>query len=195
MFLKCEPVDGLISGEKGREIFRKSRLSAEILSQIWSFADTHDRDALDETDFSVGMYLIQALMNGLIHEVLITSSNPLPPFIRTAFSSRTDALDDPASGGRAHVLAWMVEPSEKAIAKQWFDTLASHQHPARGYIEALQAVPFMLQSGLSSEELADIWDVSCLTTDARLTREEFTVACCLIKRRLAGHPIPVKDCL
>ncbi|KAF9093963.1 hypothetical protein BGX27_001543, partial [Mortierella sp. AM989] len=35
MFDACEPVDGLIDGEKGRKIFLKSRLPIEKLTQIW----------------------------------------------------------------------------------------------------------------------------------------------------------------
>ncbi|KAF9991639.1 hypothetical protein BGZ65_000308, partial [Modicella reniformis] len=34
MFLACGPVNGLLDGEKAREVFMKSKLSVEMLSQI-----------------------------------------------------------------------------------------------------------------------------------------------------------------
>lgn len=35
MFVKAGPVDGLVSGEKAQQVFIKSKLSNEILGQIW----------------------------------------------------------------------------------------------------------------------------------------------------------------
>lgn len=35
MFLKAGPVDGLLSGEKAQQVFLKSKLSNEILGQVW----------------------------------------------------------------------------------------------------------------------------------------------------------------
>ncbi|KAH9483828.1 putative calcium-binding protein [Psilocybe cubensis] len=66
MFLKNGPANGLLSGEKARDIFVKSKLSNEQLLQIWNLADTQDRGALDATDFAIGMYFIQGVMTGKI---------------------------------------------------------------------------------------------------------------------------------
>ena len=51
---------------------------------------------------------------------------------------------------------WDVTPTEKANADNFFDTLDSHK---RGYIEGDVAVPFMLQSKLPEEVLAQVWCV------------------------------------
>jgi epidermal growth factor receptor substrate 15 len=71
-------------GEKARNIFVKSKLSNEQLMKIWcaseacphcrfnlnvefrNLADTQDRGALDSTDFAIGMYFIQGVMNNEI---------------------------------------------------------------------------------------------------------------------------------
>ncbi|KAJ3508199.1 hypothetical protein NLJ89_g5886 [Agrocybe chaxingu] len=66
MFLKAGPANGLLSGEKARDIFVKSKLSNEQLMKIWNLADTQDRGALDSADFAIGMYLIQGVMTGKI---------------------------------------------------------------------------------------------------------------------------------
>ncbi|KAG6833491.1 hypothetical protein H0H87_006063 [Tephrocybe sp. NHM501043] len=65
LFNKAGPdANGLLSGNKARDIFVKSKLGNDTLLQIWNLADTQDRGALDSTDFAIGMYFIQALMSG-----------------------------------------------------------------------------------------------------------------------------------
>ncbi|KAG6331895.1 hypothetical protein ID866_7191 [Astraeus odoratus] len=63
-FQMCSPVDGLLSGEKAYDMFMKSKLSVDTLSQIWELCDTQERGALDLTDFTIAMYFIQACMSG-----------------------------------------------------------------------------------------------------------------------------------
>ncbi|KAH9966497.1 hypothetical protein BC827DRAFT_669896 [Russula dissimulans] len=75
LFSTCNPVNGLISGEKAREVFVKSKLPVDKLSQIWNLSDTHNRGLLDVTDFIVAMYLIQASMSGHLPFIPTT----LPP--------------------------------------------------------------------------------------------------------------------
>ncbi|KAF9475672.1 hypothetical protein BDN70DRAFT_883440 [Pholiota conissans] len=75
MFLKQGPMNGLLSGEKARDIFVKSKLSNEQLLKIWNLADTQDRGALDSVDFAIGMYFIQGVMTGKISFIPTT----LPP--------------------------------------------------------------------------------------------------------------------
>ena len=55
IFAGCGPINGLISGDKARDIFIKSKLSFEVLGQIWNLADTQSRGSLDLTDFIIGM--------------------------------------------------------------------------------------------------------------------------------------------
>ncbi|KDR81377.1 hypothetical protein GALMADRAFT_239245 [Galerina marginata CBS 339.88] len=66
MFMKYGPQNGLLSGDKARDIFVKSKLSNEQLLKIWNLADTQDRGVLDSTDFAIGMYFIQGVMTGKI---------------------------------------------------------------------------------------------------------------------------------
>ncbi|KAF9434224.1 hypothetical protein BGZ76_008363 [Entomortierella beljakovae] len=66
MFVACGPIGGLLEGDKAREVFLKSKLPVDKLSQIWSLADTKQRGSLDMTDFTIAMYYIQHTMDGSI---------------------------------------------------------------------------------------------------------------------------------
>ncbi|GJJ12460.1 hypothetical protein Clacol_006702 [Clathrus columnatus] len=62
LFVSCGPSNGLLSSDKARDIFVKSKLPVEKLSQIWNLADTKVRGSLDASDFIIGMYFLQACM-------------------------------------------------------------------------------------------------------------------------------------
>lgn len=62
-----------------------------------------------------------------------------------------------AFGNTAGQHAWDVTPVEKANADRFFDTLDTQKVD---YIEGDVAVPFMLQSNLPEDTLAQVWYVS-----------------------------------
>ncbi|KAI8461826.1 hypothetical protein BY996DRAFT_4631241 [Phakopsora pachyrhizi] len=64
MFINASPVEGLLDGDKAREIFIKSKLSFDTLGQIWTLADTQSRGSLSVGDFCIAMHLIQLTMSG-----------------------------------------------------------------------------------------------------------------------------------
>lgn len=216
----------------------KSKLPVDKLSQIWfvwihriyappiliswcccrSLADTKNRGALDLTDFTIAMYLIQASMSGTLKSIPST----LPPYLVEQARSGPEAVASHTTGGSgslsptfggfpgrpvsviqpqytgsgilqpqmtgsgmlqpqmtgqrpapplparstsipAFPLAaqstgqaqhWDITPQEKATSDQFFDTLDTQK---KGYIEGDVAVPFMLQSKLSDDVLAQIW--------------------------------------
>ncbi|KIK63762.1 hypothetical protein GYMLUDRAFT_196623 [Collybiopsis luxurians FD-317 M1] len=82
---------------------------------------------------------------------------------------------------------WDVTAADKAASDGYFDTLDTTK---QGYIEGEIAVPFMLESKLPGEVLAQVWDLADLNNDGRLTREGFAVAMHLIQKKLAGGEIP-----
>ncbi|KAF8211475.1 hypothetical protein K438DRAFT_2011016 [Mycena galopus ATCC 62051] len=69
LFASSGPVNGLIDGDRAREIFSKSKLSVEPLSQIWELSDIEGRGALDLKGFTVALHLIQGLMNNRLSTV------------------------------------------------------------------------------------------------------------------------------
>ncbi|KAF7355023.1 hypothetical protein MSAN_01417800 [Mycena sanguinolenta] len=73
LFASSGPVNGWIDGDRAREIFSKSKLAIEPLSQIWELADIERRGALDLKGFTIALHLIQGLMNNQFSTV--------PPFL------------------------------------------------------------------------------------------------------------------
>ncbi|KAG6332398.1 hypothetical protein ID866_6692 [Astraeus odoratus] len=238
LFHTCGPVDGLLSGEKARDMFMKSKLSVEMLSQIWLLCDTQDRGALDSTDFAMAMYLIQASMSGKLSFIPKTLppglyeqasggvvpqatggslplgspasgafSSPLakqspvqpqftgqthniPPTLpsrRVVSAAQPPAMPPFPSVAAQHAVQWDVTPTEKAASDRFFDTLDTHK---RGYIDGAVAGPFMAQSKLSDDVLAQVWDLADLNNDGSLTRDGFAVAMHLIQGKLMGKEIP-----
>ncbi|KAF8938416.1 hypothetical protein BGZ58_000940 [Dissophora ornata] len=88
MFMTCGPFNGLLDGDKAREVFLRSKLPVDKLSQIWSLADTKQRGSLDIADFTIAMYYIQHTMDGSI-KTLPTS---LPASILKACTGSTAGL-------------------------------------------------------------------------------------------------------
>ncbi|KAG0706382.1 hypothetical protein DFH29DRAFT_872396 [Suillus ampliporus] len=233
MFQGCGPVNGLLNGEKARDVFVKSKLSVDKLSQIWTLCDTQDRGALDATDFTIAMYLIQASMSGQLSSIptsispslyeqaggvsvhatggsvnfsspgfpqvprqnamqpqLTGQASPAPPLPNRRLGPSKLAPTIPPFPGVApqSTSQWDVTAAEKASADSFFDTLDLQR---RGYIEGDVAVPFMLQSNLPEDVLAQVWDLSDINNDGRLTRDGFAVAMHLIQGSLSGKDVPI----
>ncbi|KAI0075486.1 hypothetical protein K474DRAFT_1709004 [Panus rudis PR-1116 ss-1] len=245
LFLGCGPQGGLITGDKARDVLVKSKLPVDKLSQIWNLADTKNRGALDATDFTIAMYLVQAAMSGQ----LLTIPPVLPPWLYEQAKNGTDTVVSHPTGesgsfsptsmsfprpistiqpqftgqsiqpqmtGQAlkvtptgpalpprsvfpsspYAVAaqttgqstpWDISPAEKANADRIFDGLDTSR---RGYIEGDVAVPFMLQSGLPEDVLAQIWDLADVNNDGRLTRDGFAIALHLIQSKRTGKELP-----
>ncbi|TIB83245.1 hypothetical protein E3Q06_02990 [Wallemia mellicola] len=77
IYAGCGPINGLLSGDKARDVFIKSKLPFDVLGQIWNLADTQNRGSLDLTDFIIGMHFIQCYMNKTISQLPST----LPPAV------------------------------------------------------------------------------------------------------------------
>jgi epidermal growth factor receptor substrate 15 len=80
----------------------------------------------------------------------MTGQRAAPPL-----PARTSAISSfPLAPQATGQLQWDVTPREKAQFDQFYDTLDTQK---RGFIEGDVAVPFMLQSKLSDDILAQIW--------------------------------------
>lgn len=240
IFYGCNPVNGALSGEKASDVFIKSKLPVDKLSQIWNLADTQNRGSLDATDFCIAMYLIQATMSGQLPFV----PTSLPPGLYDQAFGRVDAVathstgsslqpspstsrfpigpiqpqytsglqaqltgrgaapsipprpaaapgpstfNQPSPFGAPPAPHWDITPTEKANSDRYFDGLDTAK---KGYIEADAAVPFMMQSNLPEDVLAQIWDLSDLSKEGHLTKDGFAVAFHLMQSKIAGKALP-----
>ncbi|GAA5831015.1 hypothetical protein JCM3766R1_006206 [Sporobolomyces carnicolor] len=200
---------GLLDGEKARDIFIKSNLPYETLGQIWNLADTHARGSLDLADFTIGMHLLQLVLNGQL------SQDALPKVLDPKMYASAAGLNAPGSGVTpqsplrqssippprtiaspppqqpqfqpqnvsAAQGSWKITPQEKQESDNWFSQLDSNN---QGVLEGEQAVGFFGQSGLGNEDLAKIWDLSDITGSGNLTRDTFAVAMKLIREKVAN---------
>ncbi|KAF7322672.1 hypothetical protein HMN09_00045900 [Mycena chlorophos] len=119
-----------------------------------------------------------------------STKQPVPPHLpaRPAVSAPASGASLIGSGAfgtsQPH---WDISPAEKATSDRWFDTLDTQK---RGYIQDDVAVPFMLESKLSGEDLAQIWDLADINNNGQLTRDGFAIAWYLIQKKRVGVPIP-----
>ncbi|KAL1921127.1 uncharacterized protein VTP21DRAFT_10843 [Calcarisporiella thermophila] len=88
MFTKTSPVNGLLDGEKAREIFMKSKLPLDVLAQIWNLADVRKAGNLNQTEFIIAMHFIYRILDGTIKN--------LPPQLpKTLYSSAQGTPSSP----------------------------------------------------------------------------------------------------
>ncbi|CAD6959620.1 unnamed protein product, partial [Tilletia laevis] len=69
IFASAGPSNGLLDSDQAKDLFVKSNLPVDKLAAIWGLADTHQRGALDLTDFIIAMHFIQNTMNGTLHAI------------------------------------------------------------------------------------------------------------------------------
>ncbi|GAP83790.2 putative UBA TS-N domain-containing protein [Rosellinia necatrix] len=83
---------------------------------------------------------------------------------------------------------WLITPGDKTKYDQFYADLDKTN---KGYITGEEAVPFLSQSKLSEDSLAQIWDLADINSEGRLTKDSFAVAMYLIRQqRTKGGPLP-----
>jgi epidermal growth factor receptor substrate 15 len=196
----------MLPGDQARSIFEKSGLSIEVLGRIWQLADTEQRGALVLTEFVIAMHLLTSLKNGVLRGL----PNVLPAALYEAATRRGSAprqsptttgpplsaiprqLSGTASMRQGSPLGrsplnpqttgsdWAVAPADKVRFDQFYADLDKSN---KGFITGEEAVPFLSQSGLSEDALAQIWDLADINSEGRLNRDTFAVAMYLIRQQ------------
>ena len=75
---------------------------------------------------------------------------------------------------------WKISYEERAKHDVSFMQL----NPMNGFVTGDQAKGFFLKSGLATNVLGQIWNLSDLNKDGKLDKKEFSIACFLIKKVL-----------
>lgn len=204
---------GLLPGDQAKSIFEKSGLPNEALGRIWQLADTESRGALVQTEFVIAMHLLTSMKSGALRGL----PNILPAPLYEAATRRVGASRAAPNGplsaiprqmsgsqpmrmgsplGRTPITAqttgsgaadWLVTPADKTRFDQIFEDLDKSR---KGFITGEEAVPFLSQSNLPEDTLAQIWDLADLTSEGRLNRDTFAVAMYLIRQqRTKSEPL------
>lgn len=87
---------------------------------------------------------------------------------------------------------WAVSAADKAKFDQIYATIDKTN---KGYITGEEAVPFLSQSNISEEGLAQIWDLADYNSLGQLTREGFAIAMYLIRQQRSGTGGPLPSTL
>ncbi|KAF7544329.1 hypothetical protein G7Z17_g10050 [Cylindrodendrum hubeiense] len=87
---------------------------------------------------------------------------------------------------------WAVTPADKTRFDQIYADLDKAN---KGFITGEEAVPFLSQSSLPEDTLAQIWDLSDTNSQGHLTRDQFAVAMYLIRQQRGGRSVPLPSTL
>jgi epidermal growth factor receptor substrate 15 len=184
-------------GEIVKASWEKSGLPESVLSHVWNLCDTEQRGALSQTEFIIAMHLLASYKA----KTLTALPQTIPAGLYEAASRRPTAISARTPGvapiprqtsgpGSARAPArqftppvsqeWVIGPREKTGYDTLFDKVDTQK---LGYISGDQAVVFFSESGLPSEVLAQIWDLSNTRRLDQLNRDEFAVAMYLIRNQ------------
>ncbi|GJD01909.1 UBA/TS-N domain-containing protein [Colletotrichum higginsianum] len=186
----------LLPGDAAKSIFEKSGLPTEVLGRIWQLADTEQRGALVLTEFVIAMHLLTSMKTGALRGLPTilpaalqspTGTGPVSAIPRQLSGSAQFRAGSPL--GRPPITAqttgtpasdWLITPDDKAR----FDVIYNDLDKTRkGFITGEEAVPFLSQSNLPEDALAQIWDLADINSEGRLNRETFAVAMYLIRQQ------------
>ncbi|KAI9478327.1 MAG: hypothetical protein EXX96DRAFT_570431 [Benjaminiella poitrasii] len=89
IFNAHQPNNGVLDANTAKNIFLKSKLSMESLSQIWYLADVRQSGTLNQAEFVIAMHYIAKLMDGTLAKL----PDKLPPTVyQSALGGNTSAL-------------------------------------------------------------------------------------------------------
>lgn len=110
---------------------------------------------------------------------------PPPPTPPSGTQSRSMSIESPGSGG----VEWAVKGPSKLRFTQVFNTT---DRTRSGFLTGAQARNLLMQSKLPQATLAQIWALSDIDADGRLSCDEFVLAMHLCEMATQGEVIPVK---
>jgi len=210
----------MLAGDQARGIFEKSGLPNEALGRIWQLADTEQRGALVLAEFVIAMHLLTSMKSGSLRSLptilpaalyeaatrrpTAARQSPAPTGTMSAIPRQLSGTAQvrtnsplgrppmsPQGTGVAPQLTgsdWLVTPVDKARFDQFYADLDKTN---KGFITGEEAVPFLSQSGLTEDALAQVWDLADINSEGRLTRDTFAVAMYLIRQHRSRRDAPL----
>mgnify|MGYP004700612181 CR=1 FL=1 len=187
----------IISGDDAREILQKSRLPTQALVEIWNLADQNDVGYLTKEQFVIAMFLVQLIMNNRV-------SLPLPDVLQPSIwnfvkqnlsqSQIPQRISSPVQRNSTNNSFNAVPIDQWALNAETsknFDAIFNSLDKAhRGKLGSDVLVPYFMESGLSQDTLAVIWDLSDINNNAEFTNVEFSIAMFLIQKTNSGIELP-----
>ncbi|KAJ8911718.1 hypothetical protein NQ315_013180 [Exocentrus adspersus] len=212
LFESLQPLNGLIPGNKVKNVLMESKLPFETLGKIWDLAD-QDRDGmLNRHEFVVAMHLVykalekyaipNALPPELMEPVKRKGSTPLVPLINRGVDGikpEASPITGPITGQSAVApikptqpvqpnISWVVTTDEKAKSDALF---IKSDIDKDGFVSGQEIKDVFLQSGVPQPVLAHIWALCDIKQSGKLNNEQFALAMWLVARCLKGIEPPV----
>ncbi|XP_074042511.1 epidermal growth factor receptor pathway substrate 15 isoform X2 [Leptinotarsa decemlineata] len=208
LFDSLQPTNGLIPGNKVKNVLMESKLPFETLGKIWDLADQDKDGMLNRHEFVVAMHLVykalekyaipNTLPAELVEQVKRKSSTlikgidginikpevpPLPVSIPTA--SPVPVVKKPTS--IQPVVSWVVSPEEKEKSDVLF---VKSDIDKDGFVSGQEIKDVFLQSGVPQPVLAHIWALCDIKQSGKLNDEQFALAMWFVARCLKGIEPP-----
>jgi len=198
-FNKLFPVNGFLGSNQAAPFFLQSNLNKLQLQQIWTLADLTQDGKLDRLEFAIAMKLIKISLNGI---PLPTSLPPSMQFIGNTHSpahsisttssngsslSRGNSLKDITTKSRSNSQEFGIQ---KQMRLKYIQRFNFEDRTKCGFLSSVQARHVLNESRLPKHTLAEIWKLSDLNQDGKLTQDEFVIAMHLVDQVKAGNILP-----
>mmetsp|Transcript_11047 Transcript_11047/g.25277 ORF Transcript_11047/g.25277 Transcript_11047/m.25277 type:complete len:1401 (+) Transcript_11047:149-4351(+) len=202
--------DGLIEGAEARYLFDKSYLPPEELEHIWSLADVDKDGRLSLIEFACAMHLVSVRRQGgmlpptlpleLVQSVaeLLSDSGRQPaagaaalalPAAPALLNSESSSIGMAAAQGQLASFSYTPTADVPNLGKYkrlFIEADTDHD----GLLRGMEARPILEKSGLSADELMQIWTLADTDKDGSLTLVEFICAMHLVGERRRGQFLP-----
>ncbi|XP_077981791.1 uncharacterized protein LOC144436806 [Glandiceps talaboti] len=185
LFYSQNPVEGLLTGDKARELLLRSKLPLQTLSRIWRLSDLNRDNMLDVEEFAIAMHLIHCQLSG----TKIPTSLP------------TELIPTPQPTSEVCVMTVKErEAYRQVFHKQdknrigYITGIVNLLHGLESQIfqpgyTAIHARNIFVSSKLPIGSLAQVWNLSDIDRDGKLDCDEFAIALHLLRFIKRGNQI------
>lgn len=184
---------GFLTGAQAQPLMIQSGLPKDALAKIWSLCDVSASGRLNRDEFVLAMHLIDMVKAGapvptVLPPNLLPSSQPPIPVgpAPVSVGSRSASITSP-SAIQSPAIPWSIPQASVLSYTLQFHAIDTARS---GYLTGPQAKNVLITSGLAQQTLAQIWNLSDIDVDGRLSLEEFILASHLIEMAKAGRPLP-----
>ncbi|CAH1163780.1 unnamed protein product [Phaedon cochleariae] len=209
LFDDLQPTNGLIPGNKVKNVLMESKLPFETLGKIWDLADQDKDGMLNRHEFVVAMHLVyKALEKYAIPSVLppeliepvktkpsplvkgldgIKPEMPPPPIMAQPVSLNSSIKTSIPIQPTVPPLQWVVSAEEKEKSDVLF---IKSDVDKDGFVSGQEIKDVFLQSGVPQPVLAHIWALCDIKQSGKLNDEQFALAMWFVARCLKGIEPP-----
>ncbi|XP_060531051.1 epidermal growth factor receptor substrate 15-like 1 isoform X2 [Cylas formicarius] len=202
LFDSLQPLDGLIPGNKVKNVLMDSKLPFDTLGKIWDLADQDKDGMLNRHEFVVAMHLVYkalekyAIPNTLPPELMqpLKDSDVTPLTRQDMANLRPEVPPPPTSQAVtkpiqsvAPTVGWVVTPEEKTKSDALF---LKSDVDKDGFVSGGEIKDVFLRSGVPQQVLAHIWSLCDIKETGKLNNEQFALAMWFVARSLKGMDPP-----